>query len=79
MTESFSVYLETVYDSMVSKVKKTLETVGIVSTTDSTSQKLFGDDCPLDRPTTLKRCKAAIACTRIMGQHTYDVLASKIE
>ena len=30
---SFTVYLDTVYDSMVSKVKKTLETVDIVSTT----------------------------------------------
>ena len=31
--KSFTVYLDTVYDSMVSKVKKTLETVDIVSTT----------------------------------------------
>ena len=31
--KSFTVYLDTVYDSMVSKVKKTLETVDIVLTT----------------------------------------------
>ena len=31
------------------------------------------------RSKTLQRQKAAIACTRIMGRHTYDVLASKIE
>ena len=30
-------------------------------------------------PHTLKRCKAAIACARMMGRHTYDVLACKIE
>ena len=28
---------------------------------------------------TLKRCKAAIACVRITGCHTYDVIASRIE
>ena len=30
-------------------------------------------------PVSLKRCKAAICCTRIVGRHTYDVLAAKIE
>ena len=28
---------------------------------------------------TLKHHKAAIACTRMMGRHTYDVLATKIK
>ena len=28
---------------------------------------------------TLKQCKAAIACARITGRHTYDIIASKIE
>lgn len=26
----------------------------------------------------LKRCKAALACIRVTGHHTYDVLAEKI-
>ena len=30
-------------------------------------------------PRTLQRCKAAICCTRLVGRHTYDALASKIE
>ena len=30
-------------------------------------------------PRTLKRHKVAIACARVMGRHTYDVLAAKIE
>ena len=32
----------------------------------------------IDR-STLQRCKAAISCTRLVGRHTYDILASKIE
>ena len=30
-------------------------------------------------PSTLKRHKAAITCAQIIGCHTYDVLAAKIE
>jgi len=30
-------------------------------------------------PVSLNRCKAAICFTRIVGRHTYDVLAAKIE
>jgi len=30
-------------------------------------------------PTTLKHCKAALCCIRVIGRHTYDVLAEKIE
>ena len=45
----------------------------------STSQKLFGMTVHWINPHTLKRCKAAIACARMMGRHTYDVLACKIE
>ena len=30
-------------------------------------------------PNTLQHCKAAISCTRLVGRHIYDVLASKIE
>ena len=44
--KALTVYLNTIYDSMVSKVKKTLETIDIVSTTadvamDDTLQKLY--------------------------------------
>ena len=30
-------------------------------------------------PTTMKHCKAALCWTRVVGRHTYDVLAAKIE
>ena len=29
-------------------------------------------------PSTLQCCKAAISCTRLVGRHTYDILASKM-
>lgn len=81
--KSFTVYLDTVYDSMISKVKKTLETVEIVSTTvdvwTAHHRSYLGMTVHWIDPHTLKRCKAAIACTRMMGRHTYDVLACKIE
>ena len=30
-------------------------------------------------PVTLHQCKAALACTRVTGRHTYDVLGARIE
>ena len=76
-------FTDTVYDSMVSKVKKTLETVDTVSTTvdvwTAHHQSYLGMTVHWIDPHTLKRCKAAIACARMMGRHTYDVLACKIE
>lgn len=81
--KSFTVYLDTVYDSMISKVKKTLETVDIVSTTvdvwTAHHRSYLGMTVHWIDPHTLKRCKAAIACARMMGRHTYDLLACKIE
>jgi len=73
-------YLDTVYTAMVSKV---LETIDIVSTTvdvwTAQHRSFLGMIVHWINPRTLKRCKAAIACTRMMGQHTCDVLACKIE
>ena len=30
-------------------------------------------------PVSLHRCKTALACTRVTGRHTYDVLGARIE
>ena len=46
---------------------------------NGSSQELLRDDCHWIDSHTLKHCKAAIACVRIKGHHTYDVLACKIE
>ena len=81
--KSFTVYLDTVYDWMVSKIKKTLEAIDIVSTTvdvwSAHHRSYLGMIVHWINPHTLKRCKAVIACARMMGWHTYDVLACKIE
>ena len=81
--KSFTVYLDTVYDSMVSKVKETLEAVDIVSTTvdvwTAHHRSYLGMTAHWIDPQTLRRCKAAIACARMTGRHTYDALACKIE
>ena len=75
--KSFTVYLDTVNNAMASKVKQTPETIDIVSTAVDVWTAWITVHW-ID-PRMLKRCKTAIACTRMMGQHTYDVLACKIE
>ena len=68
--KAFTAYLDTVYYSMVSKVKKTLETVDIVFTTDiwtAHHRSFMGMTVHQIDAHTLKRCKAAIVCARMMG------------
>lgn len=81
--KSFTQHLDKVYDLMVSKVKQTLEAVNTVSTTvdvwTAHHRSYLGMTAHWIDSHSLKRCKAAIACVRIRGRHTYDVLACKIE
>ena len=68
---------------MDQKVKSTLDGVDFVCTTADVwtahNKSFFGMTVHWIDPSTLQRCKAAISCTRLIGRHTYDVLASKIE
>ena len=81
--KSFAEHLNKVYDSMLGKVKEALEVVDVVCTTvdawTAHHRSYLGMTAHWIVPKTLQRQKAAIACARIMGRHTYDVLASKIE
>lgn len=81
--KSFTLHLDEVYESMLSKIKQMLEKIDIVCTTvdawTAHHRSYLGMTVHWIDPHTLNRHKAAIACTRITGRHTYDVLASKIE
>ena len=81
--KSLTLFLDKAYESMLVKVKGTLEAVERVCTTadvwTANRQSCLGMTVHWIEPSTLQRHKAAIACTRIIGHHTYDVLAAKIE
>ena len=68
---------------MVKKVKEALEAVdGVLTTVDvwtANHQNYLGMTFHWIDKDTLKRCKAAIACVRITEDHTYNVMASRIE
>ena len=68
---------------MVQRVREALERVEYVSTTvnvwSAHNKSFVGMTAHWIDPVTLHRYKAALACTRITGHHTYDVLGAKIE
>ena len=81
--QSFTQHLDKAYDEMERKVKESLENIDSASTTADVwtahNRSYFGMTVHWIDPVSLNRCKAAICCTRIVGRHTYDVLAAKIE
>jgi len=81
--KSFTEYLDKVYDSTLDKMKHMLEYVEVVCTTVDAwaahHRSYLGMTAHWINPKTLQWRKAAIACTRMVGRHTYDVLACKIE
>ena len=75
--------LPNMYDLMVKKLKEALEAVDSVSTTANVWTANHRSNLGMtvhwiDRDT-LKGRKVAIACVRITGHHTYDVIAARIE
>uniref|UniRef100_A0A1A8L117 HAT C-terminal dimerisation domain-containing protein n=2 Tax=Nothobranchius pienaari TaxID=704102 RepID=A0A1A8L117_9TELE len=80
--KSFSEYLEREYDIMNSNLKATLEEVDFVSTTAhiwTVNNKSFLGVTVHWINSTLQRNKAALACKRIKGSHTFDVIGAEIE
>lgn len=65
------------------ELKKTFEHLEYVSTTadiwTSNNKSFLGMTAHWINPVNFGREKAALACKRIKGRHTYDVIASKIE
>lgn len=80
--KSFAAYLEREYDIMDTNLKAALRDVDFVSTTAdiwTVNNKSFMGVTVHWINSTLQRNKAAVACKRIRGRHTYDVIGAEIE
>ena len=81
--KSITLHLDKVFEDMKQKVKAALDAIDAVSTTTDVwtghNRSYLGMTAHWINPITLMRCKAALCCTRVVGHHTYDVLAAKIE
>ncbi|KAJ8370259.1 hypothetical protein SKAU_G00102870 [Synaphobranchus kaupii] len=80
---SFSSYLEKEYAEMERNLKAALNKVDFVSTTadiwTANNRSYMGVTLHWISRSTLERNKAALACRRIRGRHTYDVIGAEIE
>ncbi|KAJ8011289.1 hypothetical protein DPEC_G00056600 [Dallia pectoralis] len=80
---AFSYYMEKEYAAMEINLKATLNEVDFVSTTadiwTANNRSYIGVTLHWISRTTLERNKAALACRRIRGRHTYDVIGAEIE
>lgn len=80
--KSFAGYLEREYDIMDANLKAALRDVDFVSTTAdiwTVNNKNFMGVIVHWINSTLQHNKAALACKRIRGRHTYDVIGAEIE
>ena len=81
--KSFTAHLDKAFDTMDQRVRSILDGINFVCTTADVwtahNKSFFGMTVHWIDPSTLQHCKAAICRTRLVGHHTYDVLASKIE
>ena len=81
--KTFTAYLDNCYKEMEIELKQQFETVEFVSTTadiwSSHNKSYMGMTAHWIDPADFSRKKAALACKRIKGRHTYDVVAEAIE
>ena len=78
--KALATHLDKAYELMISKIKGTLEAVCRVADVWTGHNKSYlGMTVHWIDESSLMHQKAAIACTRVIGRHTYDVLAAKIE
>ncbi len=81
--KTFSQYLDKCYSDMESNLKRTFESLDHVSTTadiwSANNKSYLGMTVHWIDSISFKHEKAAIACKRVRGKHTYDVIASEID
>ncbi|XP_039869317.1 uncharacterized protein LOC120722387 [Simochromis diagramma] len=80
---TFTSYLEKEFTEMERNLKATLNEIDFVSTTadiwTANNRSYMGVMLHWISRTTLERHKVALACRRIRGRHTYDVIGTEIE
>uniref|UniRef100_A0A3Q2P448 HAT C-terminal dimerisation domain-containing protein n=1 Tax=Fundulus heteroclitus TaxID=8078 RepID=A0A3Q2P448_FUNHE len=80
---SFSSYPEKLYGEMERSLKAALKDVHFVSTTadiwSANNRSYLGLTLHWISKSTLEHNKAALACRKICGRHTYDVIGAEIE
>uniref|UniRef100_A0A3Q4MWI7 HAT C-terminal dimerisation domain-containing protein n=1 Tax=Neolamprologus brichardi TaxID=32507 RepID=A0A3Q4MWI7_NEOBR len=80
---TFTSYLEKEFTEMERNLKAALNEIDFVSTTadiwTANNRSYMGVTLHWIRRTTLERHKVALACRRICGRHTYDVIGTEIE
>ncbi|CAI5669815.1 unnamed protein product [Oreochromis niloticus] len=80
---TFTSYLEKEFTEMERNLKAALNEIDFVSTTadiwTANNRSYMGVTLHWISRTTLERHKVALACRRIRGRHTYDVIGTEIE
>lgn len=81
--KTFSSCLDKCYTDMEIELKTTFESLEYISTTadiwTSHNKSFLGMTAHWIDPSTFVRGHAALACKRVRGRHTYDVIANEIE
>ncbi|XP_042069247.1 uncharacterized protein LOC121812104 isoform X1 [Haplochromis burtoni] len=81
--KTFSTYLDKCYADMEMELKETFESLEYISTTadiwTSHNKSFLGMTAHWIDPSTFVRGHAALACKRVRGRHTYDVIGNEIE
>ncbi|KAL4008952.1 hypothetical protein ACER0C_002804 [Sarotherodon galilaeus] len=81
--KTFSTYLDKCYADMEMELKETFESLEYISTTadiwTSHNKSFLGMTAHWIDPSTFVRGHAALACKRVRGRHTYDVISNEIE